>query len=37
MNHPDLPPYSDEMVKYHVKNYFVDFHNSKNEVISELL
>ena len=37
MNHPDLPPYSDELVKYHVKEHFKDFHAKKGEVIGEIL
>ena len=37
MNHPDLPPYSDELVKYHVKERFTDFHDKKQEVIGEVL
>jgi hypothetical protein len=37
MNHPDLPPYSDELIKYHVQNRFTDFHNGKAEVIGEVL
>jgi len=37
MNHPDLPPYSDEKIKYHVKERFTDFHDKKLEVIGEIL
>lgn len=37
MNHPELPPYSDEPIKYHVKERFSDFHDKKLEVIGEIL
>jgi len=37
LNHSDLPPYSDTMVKYHVKEKFRDFHNHQGEVINEIL
>ena len=37
MNHPELPPYSDELVKYHVKEHFRDFHAKKGEVVGEIL
>ena len=37
MNHPELPPYSDELIKYHVKERFNDFHDKKQEVVGEVL
>lgn len=37
LNHPDLPPFMAEHRNYFVKERFGDFHNSEQEVISEIV
>jgi hypothetical protein len=37
LSHPDLPPFASQRKQYHVKSNFADFHNSEQEIISEIV
>jgi len=37
LNHPDLPPFLQDKVNYHVKERFKDYHNAEQEVIKEIV
>lgn len=36
-NHPDLPPFSEHKIDYHVKEKFKDYHDFNKEVIAEVV
>lgn len=34
---PDLPPFASEKVSYHVMSNFIDYHNSEQELLCEVI
>lgn len=37
MSHPQLPPFGSEQKAFHIKQNFVDFHNSEKEIVQEMI